>query len=815
MDGVRNDLRFALRGVAKRPGFNLILVLILAIGIGACTMVYSLMRGALLKPFPFPDLHQLVMLWSEMPKIGSRAEAIAGPEYVELLKAEEIFSGLSAGVGYSVTLTGAGDPERLQAFLAPPQLFSMLGVEPEIGRAYRAEENRSGADLVVVISHRFWSNSFGADPAILGQQIELSNESYQVVGVMPPTFRFGRADLWLPLQTMLAKLTGNEVENMSRSSRLLWTIGRLQPGVSIDKANSWLEDFSRRTESQHVATTPEYRDWRLSVQPLRDYFLGEVKVGVWALGGTVLFVLLIICGNVANLLLVRLQLRGRELAVRRALGAGRSALLRQLFTEYALLALGGGLLGWLLAKVSLGAVVGLLPDRYLPEVPHFAIDGSVLVVMALVTVATVFLFGLVPALSLERTNLQGQLREGGQAVTANQARGRARRLLVIAEVALALVVVVGFALFAQTFVGLASRDVGFEPENVLTFHVHLPRARYVQGPQTVQFHRQLHEAIARVPGVVANGAAMMLPLEDFVLPVQRFILEGESAEEPREAVYRPVMPEYLDALQVPRVDGRLLEAGDTADATPVVVVNSAFGERFYPGGTAIGHRVKLVSQDPDEPWRTIVGIAENIAQRRLSEEILPSLYLPLAQTPAPPFWMRVAVKTSVPPKTLIPAMRAAVMAMDPGLPTFEIKTADEAIARELGGWRLCVVLLAGFATIALLVAALGLYGVVSYSVTLRSRELGLRMALGAAPPSILILILRRGLWLTGLGIIVGTAVAFALTRWLSSVSTDIQSVSPALFVGVVAFLAAVSFLASVVPALRATRIDPLHMLRHG
>ncbi len=811
MESLWQDFRSSLRKIMRRPIFSAVVVLCMALGIGASAIVYGVVRGALLKPFDYPELERLGVIWVDLPQLGTRREVISVPEYLAVAELDEIFAARGTAIGSSYNLTGEGDPERFRGLSATPGLFPTLGVKPHRGRWLLPADAEDGAPPVVLVSYDLWQNRFGGDPDLVGRNIHLNEQPSTVVGIMPPRFHFGRAEIWSPLS--LASMG-----RYHRSQRLLWTIVRLREGVSRERANAALEVLARQLEQEYAGEAPEYEDWQIAVEPLREYFVGEVKAGLFMLSGTVAFVLLVVCANVANLLLARAFSREREIATRLAVGAGRGRIVSLLLSESMLLVMVGGAFGLLFTFWGLDVVASMIPQQYLPTAAWFGIDRSALAFIAGVTLLSGLLVGSFPAFGTSRPNLQESLKEGGRAAAAGR-RGRfLLNALVVVEVAAALVLLVGFGLMLRGFVKLQRADTGFVADEVLSFHIVLPFVRYREAHQVTGFFGELIDRLEAIPGVEAAGGTRMLPLEEYIAPRRPLTLEGRaeaSGGAGLDTVFLPSTSGYFRAMRIPLESGRLFTRRDDDRSQPVAVVNQAFADRFFPDAEPLGKRLQIGPPEAGEPWRTIVGVVRDVTQRRLTETIEPAVYAPFFQPPESgqfPF-LRMTVRSSVEPTVLVRAIRGEVRALEPNLPIFNLETVSETVAEALGGWRLCVLLLTGFAVVALLLSALGLYGVISYAVSQRTHEIGVRMAMGAGRRDILRMVLGRGLALALCGVLIGAIPACLLTRYLATLTLEIPTAEPLVYGGVTVFLLGVTLLVCSIPAWQASRVSAAKALR--
>jgi len=833
MQTLWQDLRYGARMLLKRPGFTLIAVLTLALGIGANTAIFSVVNATLLRPLPFQQPERLALFWGSKPRTNMPQLPLSLPNFNDVRAQCQSCESLSAWtIGHS-NLTQANpaqgaEPERVQYAIVSADFFATLGVQPLLGRSFRAEEDNPGNASAVIVSHSLWQRRLGADPAFIGKTITLDGRAREVCGVLPEGFRFAsfpkETEVWLPFG-----LDPFRDRKYARGTSALGAIARLKPGVNLAAAQTELDAISRRLEQAE----PHFNTgWRLHAVALHEQASGKLRRGLFVLLGAVAFLLLIACVNVANLQLGRAAARRRELAIRAALGAGRWRIVRQLLVESLLLAvLGGGagvLLAWwgvdLFALIPYNAPNLFTPYTVAPE--QIGIDGRVLGGACLLALLTGVLFGLAPALQMgqaAKTNLPMALKEGG--AQAAQAMGRGRGLLVVAEVALALVLLIGAGLMIRSFARLQQVEPGFDPRNVLTFDINLPESKY-QRPQAAQFYERLLERLAAAPGVVAAGAVEYLPLSG-IDGNTGLLIEGRPEPAPSGRIFahnRVVTPDYFRALGMRLRQGRAFTAADNDKAPRVAVINETLARRYWPGENPIGKRAALDFEAmrfyPDRApdfdlalgLREIVGIVADVKHRGLAGETVPEFYAPLAQRPARN--LTVVVRTAADPAGLLDVARNEVRALDKDQPIANASTMSEWLAASVAQPRFNFLLLTAFAAIALLLAALGIYGVMAWTVTQRTREIGIRLALGAQSGDVLRLVIKQGMKLALMGVVIGLAAAFALTRLMTSLLYDVSAADPVTFAVIALLLTLIALLACWIPARRATKVDPLVALRH-
>ena len=802
-----NDIVYALRTLIRKPLFAAVAVLTLALGIGANTAIFTVVNAVLLRPLPYPDPQQLMMIWTYNPRQGFDKDVATFPNFDDWRKASRTFEHISGYAGPSYSLTGLGDPAQIHGAAVTHEFFDTMGVGPVQGRAFTAADGGAGAGRVAVISHAFWRNRMGADRNATGRTITLNGASHQVIGVMPESFAHPQdTEVWTPMTP-----TGPYGQLFTqRGAFWLTVIGRLKPGVTQATAQSEMDAIASALEKQYPANA----GLGVRLVPLHADIVGDVRRPLLILLGAVCFVLLIACANVANLLLTRSSARSRELAIRAALGAGRARLLRQMLTESLVLALIGGAAGLLLAAWGLDVLQSLAPPG-LPRLSDIRIDVRVLGYALGAAVATGLLFGTAPAFHAAGTRASGQLKEGGRGGSEGIRGRRLRSVLAIAELAVALVLLIGAGLLARSIVALNRVDPGFASGNVLALQVSLPQIKYAEPARTIAFHQQLNERLAALPGVEATGAATSLLLSR--LPQSASItIQGRPPADPNApnipVPYDSVTPGFFSALQIPLLRGRLLQPTDDASAPPVAVVNEAFVRRFFPNEDAIGKRLTFGNAArPDVTWTTIVGVVADTRRAGFDRPVWAEVYFPHQQSPERR--MVVFLRTSGDPLALARAAQAEVWAIDRDQPVASVRTVAEILAQSEANRHFVTLLLGIFATVALLLAAIGVYGVLAYATTQRTQEIGIRMALGADRRAVMRMVLGGGMKLAATGVAIGIVGAFALTQVLSGLLFRVGSRDPLTFVVVPAALATVALLASWIPARRAVRIEPVIALR--
>jgi predicted permease len=809
MDVLLQDLRHAVRALLRQPGFTLVAVLTLGLGIGANTAIFSVVNGVLLVPLPYRQPDRLVTVNHFYPSLNNLQAPVSVPGFRDYSARTDLFTSAAVENGVAMNLTGPGaEPARVNVSKVSGEYFRTLGVPAALGRTLQPDEAQEGHDHVAVLTWGFWQRRFGGDRAAVGRKITLDGEDYQIVGVMPQSFRdfFSRStDLFTPVVFQPADFADNR-----RTNEFLPFIGRLAAGVSVGRAQTELHAMALRLRTQYTAQYPP--DWDLKVSALRDVSTRSVRGGLWLLLGAVAFVLLIACANVANLQLARTAARARDLAVRVAIGASPRRLMRHLLTESLVLALAGGALGLLLAVWGVPALLAL-NDGGLPSTARVTLDARVLGFTLLASLMTGLLFGLMPALHMARTDLHESLKEGGRSV-GQRASLRLRRSLVVSTVALALMLLVGAGLLIRSFARVVGVDPGFRPDHLLTFNISLPRATYANDTVRVAALERITSALETTPGVTAAGGVTVLPFSGN-WSTGSFNVEGFQPPANTPGPWgdiRLVTPGYLGTIRAPLIAGRQFTAADRAGASPVCIVDEEMVRRYWPNGDPIGKRITFNNlSDSSIQWIQVVGVVGHTMQEGLDAEKRVQLYLPVAQAGAS--FLTFAARTTGEPLGALNAVRSAVHSVDPDLPLAAASTMDRLIAQSTGSRRFAMLLLGGFALLAMTLAAIGLYGVMSYTVTQRARELGVRLALGAEAREVLNLVLLQGLSLALTGVGIGLVAAFAVTRVMKNMLFNLSATDPLTFLTIALLLVAVALAASYLPALRATRVNPIEALR--
>jgi putative ABC transport system permease protein len=804
MDFLLRDLRFAVRSLAKHPTFAAVAVITIALGIGANTAIFSVVNGVLLQDLPFSQPEELVRIWSTNMERGVPREFMSPPDIADYQSLNQTFADVAAYSEAELAMIDRNEAAiKVTGTWAGDNLFSVLGANALIGRTFLPEDGQAGAPKVMVLGHGFWQGRFGGDPGVLGEALVVEEDVYTVVGVMPPGFDFpGNSSFWL--NRYLLAYPG-------RYARWMDVVGRMGPGVDIEAARADFAGIASRLEEQYPGTN---RAYETTLIPLHEALVGETRAPLFILLGATGLLLLIACANVTNLLLARMADRGREIAVRTAMGAGRVRLSRQMLTESLVLAGTGAVVGLLLAGVGIDVLIALGPEN-LPRLDEVRFDQNVFLFTLGATLLTGLLFGLAPVLRLAGTDVQRVLKEGGRSATTGSGRERLRNGLVMTEIALAVMVVVGAGLLARSFTELMNTDPGFNARGVLTLQVEVPTGSYRENASVADYYATLTQRLTDVPGVESVAATAALPFANEIPFLGNFVVQDRAApmqgEEPT-AHYRQVTPGYFRTMGIDMVEGREFDIQDDRESRGVVVVNEALARRYFPEEDPIGRTIDglpphialggfLANQFE------IVGIAEDVRYFGLAEASQPSLYFPVAQ--APFRRMNFTIRTAGVPEALIAAVRSEIVSMDATVPIARVETMERVLSASVERERFSMLLLTLFAVIALVLASVGIYGVTSYSISQRTAEMGIRMAVGANPGDVVRLVMLNGAKLALSGVVVGLLGAAALSRIMASQLYAVGATDPVTFAGVALVLALVALAATYVPALRAARIDPV------
>jgi predicted permease len=802
------DLRYGTRMLTKKPGFTTVAVLTLALGIGANSAIFSVVNAVLINPLPYQSPERLTQFWETNPAKRWTEAPIAPANLFDWQGQNQSFEDIAAYMGTDkrgpgltgLQLTGGSEPERVQALYVTGNLFSVLGVNAMLGRTLTEDETWD--KRVVVLSYGLWQRRFGGDPNIIGQAISLSGRNREVVGVMRPEFYFPSRDveMWVS--------TGWDHKQMSalRRPHFLRAVGRLKPGVTVEQASAEMTAIAARLEQQYPDTNTQMG---VGVGPFKEWIVSDTRRPLLVFLVAVAFVLLIACVNVANLLLARAATRTREIAIRTALGAPRRRIIKQMLTESFVLAVIGGGLGLFLAWWARDVLVMFSPGN-IPRLEESRLDSRVLLFTVGITLLTTIVFGLMPALQSSNLDLTATLKEGGQ--KGGSQGGRARNALVVVEVALALVLVIGAGLMIRSFMRLQRVDPGFNPNNGLMLRIDLPGARYPDDTQAIQFFDEAQQRLRSLPGVIHVGATTVPALKGQGY-TNDMTIEGAPPEDyVREIRHKSITPDYFKAMDIPLLSGRFFDESDSQKAQPTIIVNEAFARRCFPGEDPVGKRVKFARPHEKGDWETIIGVVRNEKQDSLSAEPQPEAYKSLMQDTQSS--MTLVIRTAVDPTTLMGAVREEIRRLDKDIPPYELKTMNDLVYESLARERFITILLAIFAALALTLASVGIYGVMSYSVSQRTQEIGIRMALGAQRRDIFKQVVGHAMRLSGFGVAVGLVSAFLLTRLMETLLYSVSTTDPLVFGLIALLLSGISFFASYLPARRATKVDAMVALRY-
>jgi predicted permease len=821
MNSLLRDLRYALRALAKNPGFAIAAILSLAIGIGANTSIFSITSALLLRPLPYKDASRLVIVWNRSPGLGITQDWFSTAQYFDIKNGHSGFEDVAIAYGTNDNLTGNGDPERIGTIRVSSNLLPMLGYRAAMGRLFLPDEDIAGHNRTALLSYGTWTRRFGSDPHILGRSVAINGVSCEIVGVLPKSFSLPRevmptlygaenqAEILLPFP-----MQPNSAQNRDHEDYNI--VGKLKSGVTVAQAQAEMDTLTASLRRDHPQQYPPNGGLTFGIVPLQEQVVGDARHTLFVLLGAVACVLLIACANVANLLLSRAVARQKEIAVRTALGASVRRIIRQLLTESILLALYGGALGVVFSILSVHWIHVLGP-KSVPRLDDIGVDRTALLFTLSLSVFSGILFGLAPALRIARIDLRSVLSDGtrGSAGTgAVWGRGNnLRRLLVVSELALSVILLIGAGLLIRSFAHLESVSPGFNPQNVLTLELTMNGHRYKDGPAVFAAYRQLNERLEHIPGVSAAGSITSLPLSEMFAwgPIT---IEGRTppaGENFLNADERIVSGHYFEAMQIPLRRGRLFNDFDSPTTQKVAIIDEYFAQQYWPHDEAVGKRIRTGGAESKDDWLTIVGVVGRIKQDALDSDPRIAFYLPHAQYTTQA--MNVVVRSGVAPATLTSAIKKEIRELDPDLPIYNVRTMDDRVQESLARRRFAMTMLALFALLAFVLATIGIYGVMAYMVNQGTREIGIRLALGATQSNILRLVVRQGMTLALTGVGIGLAGAFALTRLMRSLLFGVKSTDPVTFVAIAALLSAIALVASYIPARRAARIDPMVSLR--
>jgi putative ABC transport system permease protein len=810
MEIVWQDLRYGVRMLAKAPGFTAVAILTLALGIGANTAIFSVVDGVLLKPLPYPQPQKLVTVWGRFTGIGLPDDRnwISAPEFRDIRDLNRSFSEVAAMTDTSFDIAG-GSPERIEGATVSPSLFPMLGIRPVVGRVFTPEEAQPGRDQELLLGYGLWARRFGSNPNVAGRTLDVNGHSMTIVGVLPQGFDYPlKAEMWQPLAFSAQDLTPD-----NRGSHGYLVLARVRPGLTIEQARSDMEAASKEMMARNPTYPYSKFNFTFLLMPLLEQTVGDVQAALWVLCGAVGFVLLIACVNIASLMLGRASAREREMAIRTALGAERRRIVRQLLTESLLLAALGGLMGLALAPFALREIVQA-GNVALPRMANVKIDGWVLLFTIAISFLTGIVFGLFPAWQSARGTPYEALKEGGRTSSEGGSSGKVRQVLVICETALSVVLLVGAGLLLHSFLRVLGVDPGFHADRVLTMRVGLPQETYTKPEQVRAFYREVLRRIDHLPGVQAAGATAALPLSGLggsgttTIDTQAVPLDQRAPE----ADWRPVTPGYFEAIGMHVLRGRNLLDSDSETSAPVAVIDDTLAHNFFPNEDPVGKRLHLGGMGSSSPWLTIVGVVAHVHYRAIEAPSRVQVYWPEAQRPYNT--MSLAIRTSVSPLTLSGPVQQQILAVDPNQPVYQIRSMVQLRSDWLSQRFLALLLVGLFAVLAVILAAVGVYGVMSYGVTRRTHEMGIRIVLGAQPSDIMRIILLQGSALMGIGLSAGVVAALGLTRLMSAMLYGVRATDPLAYLGVGVLLALVALLACWIPARRATRVDPMVALRY-
>ena len=825
LESLVRDLRYSLRMLGNKPAFTAAAVLTVALGVGANTAMFSIVSAVLLRPLPFPEPDRLVRIAFNEPGLGLRDVPFSVPELEDLRNRAGIFKDVSTIASANVNLTGAGHPERLEFMVTHPNYFSMLGATPQIGRLFGSQDFALGFAPVAVISDGLWRRSYGADPNVIGHSVRLDNDPYTIVGVLPPGFRHPGPTISGNVEVFqTAGFSADPAPPPARGTRFMpAAMGRLKPGITLEQAQARLTAMAIQIRHDYATDYPAQARWTIEIQPLQEALVGNVRPMLLVLLGAVILIVFIVSLNIANLLLARASGRQQEMAVRLALGATRSRLARQMLTESILLSFIGGLAGIATAVCTLNFILRFVPPN-IPRLSEVRIDWAVLAFALLISLLTGLLFGLAPAIHSTRAAMSSAIREGSRGSGYSTKTSRLRDVLIVSELAFAVVLMVGAGLLLRTLRDLLQENPGFDPTQVVAANLSLPEPNdpkadpYLSVAQQTSFDRELLRRMSAIPGIELAAITSDLPTTNLSVngaqAIDALAIEDrtvESSLDLRAGGIR-ISPDYFKVMQAPLLRGRFFTDGDEDGKQPVVIIDETTARKYWPTRDPLGRRVRF-GADHTKPWMTVVGIVKDIKSDGLDIDGIPHIYVPIYQSPNRD--LSIVLRTSLPAKVLEPQIRDEIQSIDPGLPAFDVSSMNDVVDRSLASRRFSAELVVGFAAVALLLASIGIYGLLAYMVGQRSREIGLRMILGAPRADILKLVLRKGLVLASVGIVAGVVFSACTASMMASLLYGVRPHDPAVFLAVPLLLLVVALLASYIPAWRATKVDPIVALREG
>ncbi len=812
MESILQDLRFGARLLLKSPGFTLIAVLSLVIGIGANSAIFSVVDALLFRPLPYQDADRLVILWNRSPGLNVEQDWFSPGQYIDVRTQNQVFEKIAVTIGASFNMMGRMTPERVDGARVSSSFFQLFELKPVMGRVLLPEEDKPKGARTAILSNRFWQSRLGSDAGIVGQTMTLNGSSFEIVGVLPADFSFDKevmpavnaiqnADIFLPLPM-------SETAQSIRTNEDFNIFAKLKPGISVAQAQADMNLIAGRMKEQYPEVYPPHGGLTISVVPLLDQVVGDVKLVLYVLFGAVGFVLLIACANVANLLLARSAVRQKEIAVRSAMGAGRSRILRQLLTESMLLSLIGGALGLAFALLAVKALHIFGPEN-IPRLKEISINGRALVYTFSIALLTGIVFGLAPALRASKVDVNDVLKDGARGSGAGH--DRMRKLLIVIEIALSLVLLIGAVLLVRSYQRIITAHPGFNPQQVLSFRLSIPVTKYPEPESVIDFYRRVTGKIGELPGVLSVGTSYSLPMSSVAFAWEPVTIEGYVPKTAQERIItnvRIVSSGYFSAMGIPLVKGRLFDERDTRGEPGTVIIDEAMARRFWPDQDPIGRRMR---RGDDDQWRTIIGIISDAKQFSPEKEPPIAVYYPSEQINARSMFL--VIRTDSDPADMTQVVMRAIKSVDPEVPAFDLDSMEQRLHDSFARRRLAMVLLAVFALVALLLAAIGIYGVISYWVEQRTHEIGIRMAIGARPFSILGLVISQTLILVVSGITIGLICAIAVSKVISSMLFNVSATDLFTFAIASIILGGVALLAGFIPALRAIRVDPMVSLR--